>query len=458
MTWAIVAAACGTLQQPPQGGDFRPVPLATESGAPAATTFMSGAEPAGAPRKIALLLPLSGAQRLVAEAVRDGFIAAYLADNASAPQPEIIVLDEERPGATAAYRAAISAGVNLVVGPLLKESVTQVAAAAGDVPTVTLNYLDAGTPAPANFYQFSLAPEDEARQVAERAAGEGRLRALVLAPDTDWGRRMLTAFTPVLESLGGTVLAYRFYDPGATDFTAQIQRLLLLDESRARHRQLAANLGVSLEFEPRRRDDVDFIFLAANVASGRLIRPQLRFLYAGDIPTYATSAIFQAGSGGDPDLDGVMFVDAPVLLAPDDRAQSMKAALASRWPAGATGRMRLFALGFDAYVLTSANMRPDSISAITGLSGMLSLDAGGRLHRQMPWAEFRDGRIAAARSGRDPGTGAGIAPAVKPGPRGPASTTRTGALAEAAAQRFLEQRGLRLARGTIGAAVVRLIW
>ena len=38
-----------------------------------------------------------------------------------------MVLDEERPGAVEAYRAAIAAGAGMVVGPLLKESVTQVA-------------------------------------------------------------------------------------------------------------------------------------------------------------------------------------------------------------------------------------------------------------------------------------------------------------------------------------------
>ncbi len=140
---------------------------------------------------------------------------------------------------------------------------------------------------------------------------------------------------------------------------------------------------------------MDFIFLAANAAAGRLIRPQLRFLYAGDIPTYATSAIFQAGSSGDPDLDGIMFVDAPVLLAPDERAQRMTAALATRWPAGTAARLRLFAMGFDAYGLAAAlPMMPGESGAIAGLSGMLSLDVFGRLHRQMAWAEFRNGSTA----------------------------------------------------------------
>jgi hypothetical protein len=203
---------------------------------------------------------------------------------------------------------------------------------------------------------------------------------------------MLTAFTPALETLGGQVLAYRFYDPAATDHTAQLQRLLLIDESRARHRKLAANAGIPLEFEPRRRADADLIFLAANTAAGRLIRPQLRFLYAGDIPTYATSAIYQPGSGGDADLDGIMFPDAPALLGGDPRAESLRAALSRQWPPGAVARMRFYAMGYDAYALLDA-IASRGTGDLAGLSGGLWTDPGRRIHRRLPWATFRDGRI-----------------------------------------------------------------
>jgi outer membrane PBP1 activator LpoA protein len=301
--------------------------------------------------------------------------------------------DEQMPDAAAAYRAALADGAHMVIGPLLKESVAQVAAAAGTINTLALNYLDSTVLPPAGFYQFALWPEDEARDTAARAVADGNLRALVLAPDNEWGRRMLTAFEPALLERGGQVLDYSLYSPGETDFTADIQRLLQLDRSRARHRQLSANLGVELEFEPRRRSDADFIFLVANVASGRLIRPQLRFLYAGDLPTYATSAIYQAGSAGDADLDGVMFSDAPAVLGTDERATGLRAGLSAHWPAGSLARMRFYAMGYDAYAL-GGTLAAGGISTLPGLSGVLSMDSQRRIHRQMPWAEFRDGRIA----------------------------------------------------------------
>lgn len=388
-----MAAGCAPLQQTePVAEEKPPQPTVTRAPQrpPAAEKAPADTRPPPV-RRITLLLPLSDAEKPFAEAVRDGFLAAHLAA-APAQRPEILILDASGPAGAGAYQAAVAAGSGVIVGPLLKQAVGEVAAIAGPVPTLALNFLDPGTDTPATFYQFALSPEDEARQVADRAAAQGQLRSLALAPDNEWGRRMLAAFIPAIEAHGGHVVDYGLYDPGATDYTAQLQGLLLLDESRARHRQLSANLGVALGFEPRRRDDVDFIFLAANVANGRLIWPQLRFLYAGDIPTYATSSIFHTGSAGDTDLDGVMFTDAPALLGTDPRTTELSNTLAARWPAGTLGLMRFFAMGFDAYALAQdlgAGVQP----RLAGLTGQLWMDPQRRIHREMPWAQFRDGGI-----------------------------------------------------------------
>ena len=67
------------------------------------------------------------------------------------------------------------------------------------------------------------------------------------------------------------------YDGRETDFKAPIQQLLNLDQSRQRHQGLVRTLGRQLEFEPRRRQDAQFIFLAASSRKAREIRPQIQF-------------------------------------------------------------------------------------------------------------------------------------------------------------------------------------
>ena len=137
-----------------------------------------------------------------------------------------------------------------------------------------------------------------------------------MAPDNAWGKVLLASFTAELQAQGGQILDYQLYDPRNPDFSSSIQRLLLIDESRARRDRLSANIGIQLEYEPRRRADIDLIFMAARAPAGKLIRPQLRFHYAGAVPTYSTSAIYEEGSRNNSDLNAIKFPDVTCGVAP----------------------------------------------------------------------------------------------------------------------------------------------
>jgi outer membrane PBP1 activator LpoA protein len=66
------------------------------------------------------------------------------------------------------------------------------------------------------------------------------------------------------------------------------------------------------------RTDVSFVFIAGNAESAaRLIVPQLKFHYAGDIPVYATSDSFEPTQVANEDIDGLMFPDMPWMISSD---------------------------------------------------------------------------------------------------------------------------------------------
>lgn len=344
------------------------------------------------PRQIAVLLPLSGRQKQSARAVRDGLLAAHYLTPAQAPRPQIRIYDIDAAGTAQSYAQAISDGANFVIGPLLKEAVQELADTGITTPTLTLNFLPEEFPQSVGFYQFSLSPEDEARQVARRVAALGQYRALALAPNTAWGRRMMTSFSAELQARGGQILDYRFYDPRNPDFSSSIQQLLLIDESRGRRDRLSANIGIQLEYEPRRRADIDLIFLAARATTGKLIRPQLRFHYAGAVPTYSTSAIYEEGSRNNSDLNGIMFPDVPWVIAPDGLSLDVRKTLAEYWPDQAERRSRLYALGFDAYRLVPIVNSGSNSQEIEGMTGTLYFDDRNRILRRLPWAKMQRGR------------------------------------------------------------------
>ncbi len=348
------------------------------------------------PANIALLLPVSGRLQVPAEAVRDGFIAAYLADGDSLNPPTVRVYDTNALGADVAYQQALTEGAGLVVGPLSKRDVQAVSVVAvRQVTTLALNYLPDEYTAPPAFFQFGLAPEEEARRAAENALAYGYTRAVALVPADAWGGRMVSSFAASFEALGGTLLEQASYDPTAADHRGPIRSLLHLDLSEQRRRSLEARLGLELQFQPRRRQDAQFIFLASRPEPGRLLRPQLKFHYALDLPVFATAAIYEPDERANDDLNGVLFADMPWIINPDVDTLRLRNEFRSLWPRRFSRVQRLYALGYDAYRLIPHvyNRAPPMETPVPGLSGTLTVDITGRVRRELDWARIVDGQV-----------------------------------------------------------------
>jgi outer membrane PBP1 activator LpoA protein len=349
------------------------------------------------PSQIALLLPLASQQRAFALAIRDGFMAAHLrAGTASATN--VRVYDSARLGAGEAYLQAQLDGADFIVGPLGRAEVDQVIQQAGFVPTLALNYATSDSAAVlGTFYQFALAPEDEARAIASAAIASGAKTAVAFVPAGQVGARIEASFRAAFEEAGGVLLDSYPYEPALQDFSVPTATLLNIRRSAERHRRLAANLGVPVQFEARRRDDIDMIFVfVLDPGTGRLIASQLRFHGAGEIPVYANAEIFNpASTARDNELNGFMFADTPALLTPDGDAAELRADLQTYWPARA-GLARYYGMGFDAYGLVGPLYAGDGTRwSIRGLSGDLSLDEQGRVRRVLPLAQFQSGRPVA---------------------------------------------------------------
>ena len=315
----------------------------------------------------------------------------------SAPtqRPRVRVYDTGEGGGIAeAVTRATQEGAEFIVGPLTREEVVAAADLASPHPPIrALNFLPSERPGPATFYQFALSPEDEARLAARRVLDDGHRHGVAIVPAGDWGARVLAAFKQELEAGGGTLFAAATVDPSQTDFSEPVMQILRISDSQARYKRLESILGTKLEFEPRRRADLEFIFAPAQPNTERLLRPQLRFHYAGDVATYATSDAFDPDPRANQDLEGLLFPDMPWMLG-GDLAEAVRAALREAWPNGGPRRGRLFAFGFDAFRLAvTLRERGSNTVAIEGLTGHLSVDAERRIHRDLNWAQIHDGEI-----------------------------------------------------------------
>jgi outer membrane PBP1 activator LpoA protein len=365
------------------------------------------------PRQIALILPLSDRFAKAAAAVRDGFLAAYYAQDTSPPEgsfntpssfvPGIRIYDEGSDPTTIelVYEQAINDGAEFVVGPLNKDAVSRLAERSDlPVPVLALNYSEhhghsTERPVSPNLFQISLSPEQEAQQVAERAWLDGHNRAAIIAPNTAWGERVAKAFSERWLQFGGHVVEKQSYDAKKSDYSLPIRKLLNVDESQQRRRELRRLLGQKLEYIPRRRQDVDFIFMAASSRQARLIRPQLRFHHAPKVPVYATSHSYggTVDADMDRDMNGVMFADMPWTLTTERDTSGLKAEITALWPNEAKRYSRLYALGVDAYhIIGQLNtLRRNRSDYYRGETGDLYLDINNRLQRRLIWARFERG-------------------------------------------------------------------
>jgi outer membrane PBP1 activator LpoA protein len=360
------------------------------------------------PTQIALILPLNNRFAKAASAIRDGFLAAYYALPANTEGPSVVVpsvriYDEgESPeNIDFAYTQAVSDGAEFVIGPLNKGAVNQLANRDElPVPVLALNFSEQQNSEqperlPANFFQMSLSPEQEASQVAEHAWLDGHSRAAIITPATDWGTRVAKAFTERWLQLDGRVVEKQTYDAKKSDYSLPIRLLLNVDGSENRKRDLRRTLGQKVEFIPRRRQDIDFIFMAASSRQARLIKPQLRFHHAPNIPVYATSHSYGGTENKDMDrdMDGVLFSDMPWTLTSNDADNNLKSTLRKNWPEQIKRYTRLYALGIDAYHIISQlnTLRRNRANYFEGKTGDLSLDANNRLQRRLIWARFERG-------------------------------------------------------------------
>ncbi|MCH8544359.1 MAG: penicillin-binding protein activator [Alcanivorax sp.] len=342
------------------------------------------------PRRVAVLLPVNGPLADAGQAIRDGMLAAYYsALEQGHPVPELRFIDSQHDDIATLYNQALVEGADFIIGPLERDKAEQLAEVARlPVTTLTLNYTDR-PPLADRLYQFGLAPEDEARQVARQAYEEGARLAGAIYPRTDWGQRVAGAFITEWQRLGGIISAEATYDDNASE---TVKSMLAIGQSEARARALRRYAPGSIEFEPRRRQDLDFLFMAANPAQGRQLKPALNFHYAGNLPVYSISNIYsgQPEPDRDSDLNGIRFVDLPWLL---DRDSTLHAAAAQAWPQGHGRYERLFAMGVDAYRLQArlALLRSAPGSSMPGATGALSLTEDNRVERYLDWAHFRRG-------------------------------------------------------------------
>jgi len=346
------------------------------------------------PLKIAVLLPHSGLHQPAAEAIKAGFMSAYLEHQHEPDAPKDIHFygTSSDQNIQKIYSQAIKEGANLVVGPLTKQEVEKIESLGSIVliPTLGLNFTSNAGKGLTNFFEYALSPQDEAQQVAQKIINDGGLKVLAIVPEGEWAASVAKSFAKTLHQNGGQVVDHASY-PKNKSLDLTIKHLLKVDDTlfnKLRREKYEE------DFDLPRRTDFDSIFIVASPSVARQIKPLLQFYFAEDIPVYSTSEVYSGANQPslNRDLDGIIFCDIPFNLKHDPQIKLAQKQMQQFAPNLSNDNAKLFAFGHDAYLLATQlyPFKPFDHRNIDGLTGHLYIDRQ-QILRHLTWAKFTNG-------------------------------------------------------------------
>jgi branched-chain amino acid transport system substrate-binding protein len=384
---ALVAlAACAPAMVPAPLSARQPsygrIPPPAPSAPPAVPMPATSAAEAG-PAKIAFLVPLSGANAELGQAMLDAAQLALF----EAPDDRLTLVPRDTggnaEGAAKAARAVIGDGARLILGPLLAAEVEAVKPLARDAHLNVIAFSTVTDLAGGNTFLMGFLPRQEIVREVGQARDRGLTRFAALAPNSSYGHLMADALRDVASTSGAAMTRVEFYDPRAGDTEPAVRRLIPGGVA-----STAGNVAAT------RSPSFDALLLPEGGVTLKQIARQIREAESDTKPVQLLgSGLWDVPDiGGEPALVGGWFAAA----APEPRRvfeQHFRAVYGHDPP-------RLASLGYDAAALAGALARgtgsePFSQQAIlnpsgfTGVNGLFRFAPSGLVQRGLAVLEVQ---------------------------------------------------------------------
>ena len=388
-------------------------------------------------KRIAVLLPLTGRLANQGLAIKEGILAAYLENlpktqtsknnspdygestlNATysdtQQHKEISFFDSALK--TAKQLNVLVADFDVVLGPLVKQQIIELSAVLPSdkillalnrvelrTNTITVDQLsntaETNLPVPEHYY-FSLAPEDEAQQLALHIQQKQLIRPIVFAADNSTTLRMAEAFIAKWKETANAI------NPDLTIFTdnkdmrIRVSQMLDVDQSKQRIKQIEGMSDAEVFGVERNRRDIDAIVLFANPEQTGLLNPiieaSLSPFARKSLSVFASSRSYSVdlNSNSLRDLRNLTFTDMPWIL-PNHSWQLLAHQTKELWPQRQDTLLRLFAMGYDALNLLPRLRLLKSLPQLVSnsLTGNINVDGLGILHRRLLLAQIAKDRV-----------------------------------------------------------------
>lgn len=330
------------------------------------------------PRRVALLLPQGGSLSSAAQAIRNGFLAAHLSAIGSNRNLSVELYDTEEFDIRLLIDQVIADGVDVIVGPLDKDRVRSLVR--GDtlaVPIVALNRVSETAVSNYSSLQMSMVVEDDVTAIAKKLQNMRAERILLVIGQDYWCARASVALKEVLPT--NIKIADESLLNDLSEITESVAQLLLVAQSNSRHERIEDLIG-EVEFNARRREDIDAIVAFVDYAEFGSVTAALQYHFAGDIPVLVAAPTFRDREQLVEYENGTFFTSIPATLYPTSLTHEIYGSFAE-----AKELFPLYAFGIDAYRVALNIPTLIQGDSIFGLTGVLSIRESGVISRQPIW-------------------------------------------------------------------------
>jgi len=173
--------------------------------------------------RVALLVPMTGANASVGQAIANAATMALLDTNA---QNVRITTYDTAAGAGLAANKAILDGNRLILGPLLADEVVAVASVARPAKVPMITYSNDSTVADRDVFVLGQVPGQAISRVIGFAQSKGITSIGAIIPTGAYGQRVSSALTVSARALGVKVAGIEAYDRSNTSVSSAVRRIL----------------------------------------------------------------------------------------------------------------------------------------------------------------------------------------------------------------------------------------
>lgn len=308
--------------------------------------------------------------------------------------------------------------IDFIIGPLLKPNLEKFLPLVEDIPVLMLNALPSKKVISRSkkptlqgsslHYSFALSPESEAEQAAELIFQNKHKKPLIIAPSSNFGQRVASAFEMRWNNLNNkpqtqfssSVKSYpaeTHYFTKKSDFPSFIDNILQTNKSKERINQIKTIIAKPIKTEIRSRRDVDAIYLVSDRSELILLKPFISVSispFAKLIPLYGSSRSHDIDltNQQNKELSNLIFSDVAFLMNDENQINQQ---VQKVWPKQRFSTLRLFALGYDSFNLIEQLKQLQVINGYSfqGLTGELTLDKSNTLNAKLQWAKYQKGTL-----------------------------------------------------------------